>query len=64
MSVKILRAGMRISMPSGNVLTLIERQGDEWLCVYDQNNDKARGEVSFTAAMLRRWGTDTSVRRK
>lgn len=64
MTVKILRVGMRLSMPSGNVLTLVERQGDEWLCVYDQNNDKARGEVSFTQAMLRRWGVDISARRK
>lgn len=64
MTIKVLKAGMRISMPSGNVLTLIERQGDEWLCVYDQNNDRARGEVSFTITSLRRWGTDISVRRK
>lgn len=63
MTVKILRMGMRLHMPSGNVITLVEKQGEEWLCLYEQSG-REQGEVSFTAEMLRRWAIEIPTRRK
>lgn len=48
-----LFAGMRLILPSGNLIELIELIGDEWTCVYVAG--KAKGEVAFTAVQLRRW---------
>ena len=49
-----LRAGMKIILPNGNMLRLIECGNREWLCEYLPGS-KARGEVAFSARFLRRY---------
>lgn len=50
-----LRVGMRVRLPSGNVLVLVRRERAAWICEYTANS-RQRGEVEFTGAWLRRWG--------
>lgn len=51
-----IRAGDLIRLPSGNVVIVIARQGNEWLCQYAEGS-RARGEVVFASTFLRDWGT-------
>lgn len=45
---------MKIILPNGNMLRLIECGNREWLCEYLPGS-KARGEVAFSARFLRRY---------
>lgn len=48
-----LRVGMVLRLPSGNVIILLRRVRSEWLCEYT-DQARARGQVLFTGAYLRR----------
>lgn len=48
-----LYAGMKVILPSGNVIELIRPLGVDWLCVYRRGS--AKGEVEFSVVQLRRW---------
>ena len=54
--IDTLHAGMRILLPSGNIVCLVRRERTEWLCTYTELA-RARGEVLFTGAFLRKYGT-------
>jgi hypothetical protein len=43
--------GARVRLPSGNVVILLQVDGDEWQCVYDARA-RARGDVVFRSAFL------------
>ena len=49
-----LTVGMRVLLPSGNILLLVRRERSMWVCSYTQMA-RQRGEVEFTGAWLRRW---------
>lgn len=54
----ILRAGMLIRLPGGNVVRLVRlvrRERADWVCEYTEGA-RARGEVWFTGAFLRKYG--------
>lgn len=53
--IEVLTAGMRVLLPSGNVITLVRRERTEWICEYTELA-RARGEVVFSGVFLRRWG--------
>jgi hypothetical protein len=53
--IESLHVGMRILLSSGNVVRLLRCEGDEWVCEYTDLS-RARGEVSFTGAFLRKYG--------
>lgn len=54
--IRALTPGMRLMLPSGNVVRLVVKYpGGEWLCEY-QAFARARGEVVFSGAWLRRVG--------
>lgn len=50
-----LRIGMRVMLPSGNIVVLVRPAGSEWACEYT-NLARARGEVEFSGVWLRRVG--------
>lgn len=50
--IEALATGMRLMLPSGNVVVLVRRQRTEWTCEY-AGASKARGEVVFTGLFLR-----------
>ena len=50
-----LRIGMRVLLPSGNIVLLVRTSGSEWVCEYT-TLARARGEVEFSGAWLRRLG--------
>jgi hypothetical protein len=52
--ITTLHVGMRVMLPSGNVLVLARRERASWICEFVPGC-KARGEVEFTGAWLRRW---------
>lgn len=49
-----LEPGMRVMLPSGNVVVLAHCVRKEWTCEYTELA-RARGEVIFTEAFLRDW---------
>jgi hypothetical protein len=49
-----LAVGMRLMLPSGNILVLVRRERSMWVCQYTQMA-RQRGEVEFTGAWLRKW---------
>ena len=51
----ILRTGMLIRLPGGNVVRLVRRERADWVCEYTEGA-RARGEVWFTGAFLRKYG--------
>lgn len=53
--IEALHAGMRVLLPSGNVVCLLRCERDDWVCEYTELS-RARGEVSFTGAFLREHG--------
>ncbi len=53
--IHTLRPGMRVALSSGNILTLVRRERDCWVCVY-ADGCRARGEVEFSEEYLRKWG--------
>jgi hypothetical protein len=52
--IETLATGMRLMLPSGNVVVLLRRDRAEWTCGYTEQA-KARGEVIFTGRFLRRY---------
>lgn len=53
--IEALAIGMRLMLPSGNVITLVRRERAEWICEYTELA-RARGEVIFTGLFLRAYG--------
>jgi hypothetical protein len=53
--IETLTIGMRLMLPSGNIITLVRRERTEWICEYTELA-RARGEVVFTGVFLRRYG--------
>lgn len=51
----ILRAGMLIRLPGGNIVRLVRRERTDWVCEYTEGAG-ARGEVWFAGAFLRKYG--------
>jgi len=52
MIVRRLRVGMRLMLPSGNILYLVGREQDAWIGHYTAMA-RLRGEVSLCPAWLR-----------
>lgn len=50
--IEALATGMRLMLPSGNVIVLVRRERTEWVCEYTELA-RARGEVIFTGLFLR-----------
>lgn len=50
--IEALTIGMRVLLPSGNVVVLLRRERTEWVCEYTELA-RARGEVIFTGLFLR-----------
>lgn len=51
----MLRAGLHVRLPSGNVVLLVRRAGGEWVCEYLPGG-RLRGEVEFSGTYLRKFG--------
>lgn len=54
--IETLLVGMRVLLPSGNIVVLVRRERAEWVCEYTELA-RARGEVLFTGVFLRKHGT-------
>ena len=52
--IETLATGMRLMLPSGNVVVLLRRDRAECTCGYTEQA-KARGEVIFTGRFLRQY---------
>jgi hypothetical protein len=52
--IETLATGMRLMLPSGNVIVLVRRERTEWICEYTEQA-RARGEVVFTGVFLRNY---------
>jgi hypothetical protein len=52
--IETLATGMRLMLPSGNVIVLVRRERTEWICEYTEQA-RARGEVIFTGLFLRNY---------
>lgn len=50
-----LIAGMRVRLPSGNIVVLRQREGEHWVCEF-VDSPRARGLVEFSASWLLRYG--------
>lgn len=50
--IEVLATGMRVMLPSGNVVVLVRRERTEWICEYTELA-RARGEVVFIGLFLR-----------
>ena len=50
--IETLATGLRVVLPSGNVIVLVRRERTEWICEYTEQA-RARGEVIFTGLFLR-----------
>lgn len=50
-----LRVGMRVLLPSGNVVVLMSCARGAWVCEFSPGCN-ARGQVEFSGAWLRKWG--------
>lgn len=55
--ITTLHVGMRVRLPSGNVVRLVRRERSFWRCEYLPMLSKQRGEVEFTGVYLRKHGT-------
>jgi hypothetical protein len=52
--IEALATGLRLMLPSGNVIVLVRRERTEWICEYTELA-RARGEVIFTGVFLRKY---------
>lgn len=52
--IEQLVPGMRVMLPSGNIVILVRRERTEWICEYTELA-RARGEVIFTGVFLRKY---------
>lgn len=48
--------GLRLMLPSGNVVRVVRTEGDDFACEY-QVLSRLRGEVVFSVYFLRKFGT-------
>lgn len=53
--ITTLAVGMKLRLPSGNAVVLLRRERRHWVCEYTAAS-KARGEVEFSGAYLRKFG--------
>lgn len=53
--IEALATGMRVMLPSGNIVVLVRRERAEWVCEYTEMA-RARGEVVLTGLFLRTYG--------
>jgi hypothetical protein len=53
--ITTLHAGMRVLLPSGNVIVLVRRERMHWVCEYTVLS-RNRGEVEFSGVYLRKFG--------
>ena len=53
--IRALVDGMRIMLPSGNIVILLRRERAEWVCEYTVLA-RQRGEVRFSGVWLRKHG--------
>lgn len=53
--IEALATGMRVLLPSGNIVVLVRRERVEWICEYTEMA-RARGEVVLTGLFLRKYG--------
>lgn len=53
--IEMLTVGMRLMLPSGNIIVLVRRERTEWVCEYTELA-RARGEVVFSGLFLRKYG--------
>jgi hypothetical protein len=53
--ITTLHAGMRVLLPSGNVIVLVRRERMHWICEYTVLS-RNRGEVEFSGVYLRKYG--------
>ena len=54
--ITTLHTGMRLMLPSGNIILLVRRERAFWVCEFTSLS-RARGEVEFTGVYLRKYGT-------
>jgi hypothetical protein len=52
--INLLLIDLKLVLPSGNVVTLVMPDGEDWVCRYDDFS-RARGEVILSAKFLQRW---------
>ena len=52
--IEALATGMRVMLPSGNIVVLVRRERTEWICEYTELA-RARGGVIFTGVFLRKY---------
>jgi hypothetical protein len=53
--ISVLHLGMRLMLPSGNVVVLVRRERTHWVCEYTSLS-RARGQVEFSGVYLRKFG--------
>lgn len=53
--IAVLVVGMRVRLPSGNIVRLLRAEGGEWVCEF-VDSPRARGTVDFSGAWLRTRG--------
>jgi hypothetical protein len=53
--IATLHSGMRVLLPSGNVIVLLRRERMHWVCEFTALS-RARGEVEFSGVYLRKFG--------
>lgn len=53
--IRVLRANLKVMLPSGNVIVLLRRERMHWVCTYT-DHAHARGEVEFSGVWLRQFG--------
>lgn len=53
--IDALHAGLRVLLPSGNIVVLARRERALWVCEY-HHMARQRGEVEFTGIWLRKYG--------
>lgn len=49
--IEDLAPGVKVVLPTGNVIVLVSREDDEWTCQYTQISH-ARGSVVFSETFL------------
>ena len=58
--ISTLRVGLRVRLPSGNVVTLLRREVSVWICEY-MPGAQQRGEVEFSCVYLRKYGMTSNA---
>lgn len=53
--ITTLHEGMKVLLPSGNVVILVRRERMRWVCEFT-GLSRSRGEIEFTGVWLRKFG--------